>query len=660
MLFTKDKDEYSRSSQQLAASPVDSPVKPMSVLTPPMSSPASLKRSFADTGLDAHLRDQITPTPSANAHVPASSQACSRSPSPANLPVSTSSAASNTSPAAVQGSSAATIDRSNKRTKLTYAEKEARQIEIHYKEQQKAEERAKKEEEKAKKEEEKAKREEEKAKKDLEKQVRKMMKEEQAKVRDDEKQRKLEEKQKAEEEKNKKAKVCHYTEYWRAVSVMLTFLQSQLRLNAFFVQPAVLSGTPSASPTRDTASPHKSRRSSIAEIKEMENPQERSRSVSITPQKARLQDYNRQFPPFFLQSHTVLAPHSRFSRDEKGLEYAQKKIDEGIGRGGGAVRPFNAHDLLHLSLDSSQRFPRVHAVKDIIAKIHGSARNPIDLTESQFRRAIEKPTDLLKTVPMKYLKFLEDYRPPYTGTFTKAQDRRAMSKLCRRPFSRELPDTDYGYDSEAEWEEPGEGEDLNSEGEEEAGEDEEENEMEGFLDDEENEAVKKRPQLGDLEPTCSGICWEDLENEGSKLANLDVLDLSLFKLDILMGKTSMLHLIPVLTHIENPQLPIDPYSTSYWKPDTSINSLGALPHVKGTLMEPPRIPLNPINRQNTLLNPSVAVTGNKTADSDVNAPMKPAKGPKRLIALELLDEFRKAVDGNELTKLGLLEVLKKQ
>lgn len=660
MLFTKDKDEYRQSNQQLAASPVDSPVKPMSVLTPPMSSPASLKRSFADTGLDAHLRDQITPTPSANAHVPASSQACSRSPSPANLPVSTSSAASRTSPVAVQGSSAATIDKSNKRTKLTYAEKEARQIEIHFKEQQKAEERAKKEEEKAKKEEEKAKREEEKAKKDLEKQVRKMMKEEQAKVRDDEKQRKLEEKQKAEEEKNKKAKVCHYTEYWRAVSVMLTFLQSQLRLNAFFVQPAVLSGTPSASPTRDTVSPLKSRRSSIAEIKEMENPQERSRSVSITPQKARLQDYKRRFPPFFLQSHTVLAPHSRFSRDEKGLEYVQKKIDEGIGRGGGAVGPFNAHNLLHLSLDSSQRFPRVHAVKDIIAKIHGSARNPIDLTESQFRRAIEKHTDLLKTVPMKYLKFLEDYRPPYTGTFTKAQDRRAMSKLCRRPFSRELPDTDYGYDSEAEWEEPGEGEDLNSEGEEEAGEDEEENEMEGFLDDEENEAVKKRPQLGDLEPTCSGICWEDLENEGSKLANLDVLDLSLFKLDILMGKTSMLHLIPVLTHIENPQLPIDPYSTSYWKPDTSMNSLGALPHVKGTLMEPPRIPLNPINRQNTLLNPSVAATGIKTADSDVNAPMKPAKGPKRLIPLELLDEFRKAVDGNELTKLGLLEVLKKQ
>lgn len=317
--------------------------------------------------------------------------------------------------------------------------------------------------------------------------------------------------------------------------------QSQLRLNAFFVQPSMPNATPSTSPSRDAASPQSSRRSSIAEIKEMECPRELSRSVSATPQKARLPDYERHFPPFFLQSHTVVAPQNRFSRDGKGLEYAQKKIDESLGQGGGTVGPFNAYDLLHLSPNSSQRFPQVHAVKDIITKIHGSAQDPIDLTDSQFRRAIQKPMDLLKIIPMKYLKFVEDYRPPYTGTFTKVQDRRATSKLCRKPFSHELPNTDYDYDSEAEWEEPGEGEDLDSEGEEEVGEDEEENEMEGFLDDDENNAVKKRPLLGELEPTCSGICWEDLEGGDSKLVNLDVLDLSLFKLDILMGKTSIIH-----------------------------------------------------------------------------------------------------------------------
>ena len=516
----------------------------MSLLTPPMSSPASLKRSYADTGFEGHLLDQITPTLSDATHVPASSHICPRSPSPASHPMPTSSATSNSPTAAIPGPSTATLEKSNKRTKLTYAEKEARQIEKHFKEQQRAEERAKKEEEKAKKEEEKAKKEAEKAKKEEEKRIkeeekeeRKKIKEEQAKVREAEKRRKLEEKQKIEEERNKKARVFHFKGSRSAISVTLIRLQSQLRLNAFFVQPSMPNSTPSASPTRDTASPLGSRRSSIADIKEMEGPQERSRSVSVTPQKAQLSDYERQFPPFFLQSHTVLAPYSRFLRDRKSLEYAQKKIDEGLGQGDGTTGPFNVHDLLHLSPDSSRRFPRVHKVKDIIAEIHSSARNPIDLTESRCPKATQKPTDLLRTVPIKHLKFFEDYRPPYTGTFTKIMDRRAMSKLCRKPFGRELPNTDYDYDSEAEWEDPGEGEDLDSEGEEEVIEDEEENEMEGFLDDE-NDAVKKRTLLGDLEPTCSGICWEDLEDEDNKLADLDVLDLSRFKLDILMGKIS--------------------------------------------------------------------------------------------------------------------------
>ena len=512
----------------------------MSVLTPPMSSPASLKRSYADTGLDERPRDETTPTPSAPTQELASSQACSPSPSPANPLLSTGSATLTTSTAAVVGSSDATAERSNKRTKLTFAEKEAKQIEKQFKEQQKAEEKTKREEEKAKKEGEKAKRDEERRVRDAEKEERKKVKEEQAKAREAEKQRKLEEKQKAEEEKNKKARVCCYTGSRSTVSVVLTFLQSQLRLNAFFVQPSMPTGTPSASPTHDMASPLSSRRSSIVEIKEMEGHRERSRSISATPQKARLPDYERQFPPFFLQSHTVLAPQNRFSRDGKGLEYAQKKIDEGLSQGRGMVGPFNAYDLLHLSSDGCQRFPRVHAVKDIIAKIHGSVRNPIDLTESQSRRTIQTSTNLLKTVPMKYLRFDEDYRPPYTGTFTKSLDRRAMSKLCRKPFSRELPNTNYDYDSEAEWEEPGEGEDLDSEGEEEVGDDEDENEMEGFLDDDEKDAVKKRPLLGDLEPTCSGICWEDLENEDFELANLDVLDVSRFRLDILMGETSVI------------------------------------------------------------------------------------------------------------------------
>ena len=71
-------------------------------------------------------------------------------------------------------------------------------------------------------------------------------------------------------------------------------------------------------------------------------------------------------------------------------------------------------------------------------------------------------------------------------------------------------------------------------------------------------------------------------------------------------------------------------------------------------MDPPRIPLQPTNRQNTLLAPSAA------QGSDPSAKMKPPKPPKRLLPTELMIEFKAAVDGNDLTKMGLIEVLKKR
>ena len=190
----------------------------MSLLTPPMSSPASLKRSFADTGLDEHSQHQITPSPTAAVRVPVSNQASSQSPSPTNLPMCTSSAASNTAAAAVTDvtdPSTATAENSNQRKKLTFAEKEATRIENQFKEQQKVEEKATKEEEQAKKKKEKVRRDEEKRVKDAEKEERKKVREEQAKVREAEKQKKL-------EEKNKKARVCH-CESRKAVSKTLTF-----------------------------------------------------------------------------------------------------------------------------------------------------------------------------------------------------------------------------------------------------------------------------------------------------------------------------------------------------------------------------------------------------------------------------------------------------
>ena len=74
-------------------------------------------------------------------------------------------------------------------------------------------------------------------------------------------------------------------------------------------------------------------------------------------------------------------------------------------------------------------------------------------------------------------------------------------------------------------------------------------------------------------------------------------------------------------------------------------------------MEPPRIPLNPVNRQNTILQ---NLASSKDRPSDPSATTKLSKPPPRLLPPELMEDFKRAVQGNDLTKVGLLEVLKKQ
>ena len=524
-----------------------------------MASPNTLKRTYAEAGLDHPTYDQSSPAhfqSLASTLTFESSQSFTSSQNPlAPHHSNTASEGFNSAGAIIPHENIQTASEPVvKKAKLTFAEKEVKRIEREFKDRQKAEEKAKREEEKAKKEEErlrreaekeaeKARREEDKRTKDAEKEEKRRVKEEQARMRQEEKKQKEDERQRKEEEKNKKARVGLF-KHLQVQCRSLMVLQSQLRLNAFFVQPSVTNRAPSGSPARDGPSPLSSRRSSISEINAMEaEARHRSCSISSTPRKPRLPDYERSFPTFFVQSHTTLAPNHRFCRNEEGLCYVQEKIDEALLQSQKANDTskeiaFHPHNLLQVSPHQSHRCPpSVMSVKDIVAEIDSGSHNPIDLTESQLQRATKRPLDLLKSIPVKILKFAEDVRPPYIGTYTRLQDPRTISRLARNPFRRELPETNYDYDSEAEWEEPGEGEDLDSEGEEEI-EDEDEADMEGFLDDEETDAraVKRRPILGDLEPTCSGLCWEGPQAQGSDNPTIDLL---MFKLDILMGKHSL-------------------------------------------------------------------------------------------------------------------------
>ena len=352
-----------------------------------------------------------------------------------------------------------------------------------------------------------------------------------------------------------------------------------------------------------------------------------------------------------------LAPINRFTRDEACMSYVKSKVDGELLQGiidSEQNTKLDLERLLHLAPHKRTRCSRqFFTVKDIVSRIDGAAQNPIDLTRSSDSR--RNPSDLLISVPVKYLKFAEDVRPPYIGTYTRITSPSARKRISRNPFSRSLPQADYDYDSEAEWEEPGEGEDLDSEGEEELDE-EDEGEMEGFLDDEQaiDAQLKRRPLLGDLEPTCTGICWAE-QHTGP--------DLTSYSIDMLTGKCQLLKLcLQAAEMTESPSFPIDPYSTSYWHHITPSKPSTSTSINQSTLMEPPRIPLHPIDGSNSILTPS-QIPGHKhglqSSASYANAPNS-LKPPKRLVPDNLVNDFKAAVEGSDLTKVGLVEQLKKK
>lgn len=361
-----------------------------------------------------------------------------------------------------------------------------------------------------------------------------------------------------------------------------------------------------------------------------------------------------------MHTHTTLAPETRFSRDDDGLNFIRKKIDEQLQVSEDArqsIIAFSASELLHIPPRKQPSGSRQrNTVKDLLVRIHGTSHNPIDLTESR-AKAVDKPTALLAAIPVKFLRFAEDVRPPYIGTYTKVSDPRAYSKLRRNPFARRLP-LNYDYDSEAEWEEPGEGEDLDSEGEEEVGEDDEEDEMEGFLDDEEaGDGAKRRLVASDLEPLSTGICWENSQHDYHSKKE----DLQSFRLDMISGELGNLdHAFAVLTSTETFKLPIDPYSRAYWQPrPLEISQAQGIIHVP---MDPPRIPLTNISRLNNLTTTPSTLEALKapTAGNEIWTPATPSRPPKRLIDADTFDAFKNAVAGSDLTKTGLVEILKKR
>jgi chromatin assembly factor 1 subunit A len=282
--------------------------------------------------------------------------------------------------------------------------------------------------------------------------------------------------------------------------------------------------------------------------------------------------------------------------------------------------PFKPSEVFNIIPFSRRQGRNNRPVKEILQKIQHASEESLQPGAKQDPAPVQNLHNLLRKITIKSLKFGEDVRPPYQGTWTRNVPESSIKKLCRNPYHRCLPDMNYDYDSEAEWEEPEEGEDLNSEDEDEMSDDGEDD-MDEFLDDEDDALAggKRRLIVGDLEPVNSGIRWA-----------ADGIDPNL-------------KIYQIETISDAVKFPIDPFSSAYW--------------------EKPRV-------EPAVVKARVAVNGLEAfgVKAKLSAPAVSAALPpppstskaKKPFPPESLDEFKQAVDGSDLSKIGLVEILKKK
>lgn len=376
----------------------------------------------------------------------------------------------------------------------------------------------------------------------------------------------------------------------------------------------------------------------------------------ISKPKPIISDYEKYFLKFEPPSHSRVAQDVNTSRALTDVEQAQLAFDEIVRQAATNKDEDRPQSLLSLFAESKPRTRGIYQprVREIIESLQGSSTNPVDLTNEDGQLERHRPQDLLRSVVMRHLHFAEDVRPPYCGTFTKIQDRQKSSKLRRAPFSRVREDTDYDYDSEAEWEEPEEGEDILSDGEDDAESVDSADEMDGFLDDAEApDAVKTRRNMvtNDIPPIGTGICWENASGKIPPHEDHAAFDLQSMRLDWLL---------------DVPTGSINPFSDSYWKVEARPSDSSAPPtDGKVTLrwnnneMKPPRAPLQP--RNNSGNSPVIvgAASGEKGPIMAV-ASTKTVKATAPKLQGGDLAQFKEAVDGSNLTQAELLKALKQR
>lgn len=372
----------------------------------------------------------------------------------------------------------------------------------------------------------------------------------------------------------------------------------------------------------------------------------------VKPNVVQNSEYEKLFPSFFVFENTDIAPTNRFLKLQRpfnasyNIDVLSLQNEENIGISA-IIGQFRKDycSRLHRGRNKHQ------SVRQIVDGINGSVIAPVDLTEDN---ADSQVMEGLDDIPVKFLCFRHpeldlQTRPPYQGTYTRHVSPRTALKIPRNPFHRGLPDTNYDYDSEVEWEPPQEGdEDINLE-DEESEEEGDEEEMADFLDDD-GDVVKRRILVREMEPISSGLCWE------GAISSSGCFNMQDYRIDLLD---------------EGHRFPIDPHSTLYWSKAPKFTTAKELKASgsSANVMQPPRLPLSNVGVPNVFVAqgflPAIKIETPKGDVENKNPPQKPAskfvsnKTPK-LISDDLLPAFKQAVSGSDLTKAGLIEILKKQ
>lgn len=325
---------------------------------------------------------------------------------------------------------------------------EERKRKAYEKEKEKEMRRKKLEEEKLERE---KRKEEERLKKLAEKEEREKQRLEKKRKNEELKERKENERKLAEEEKRKAEELKE---------------RSQMKISNFFT----IGKTVKPSPTKIE---HKSE-SNIIDISIHES-KEKEEELDI---------YNKVFLPFFQKKNVVIAPPLQLSDSE-----LKKSIDNFDSIVKGLNNDYENSDISAFFKSSQPKTTerKFTSPQDIV-----NALNSSQATESQIYEMFQN------LLPIKYLQFYENTKPPYIGTWCSATH--VLTKFpVRNPFDTSKSGLDYSYDSDADWngddaEDEGEGEDIDNDDEDDDDEDiDDEEEMEDFV--ESNDLMKKKKRI---------------------------------------------------------------------------------------------------------------------------------------------------------------------